>query len=408
MELSPGAQKRSLAIIWVTIFIDLMGVTLIIPFINDFVADLGGDEQSVGLLLGSYAFMQLIFAPVWGRISDRIGRRPVIIIGLFTSAVGFTIFGLADRLWLLFASRMLAGIANANISTAQAYVADITPPQERAGRMGLVGAAFNLGFIVGFPIGGLLSSMLGNQAPVLFAAALSLVNCLAALVILPESYPREVRPPAGEHVSALPWEVLGNTLRNLRRFWKRPALSHVFTAFFIYSVAFSIIHVTFVEYFRDVLSLNPAQRGFVFMFLGVVGAVTQGTLVKRLVRRLGEDRVIELGLVIAAIGLGSIPFLRTVALIYVGTFFIAFGNSLIIPSVMAVISVRSRDHEQGLAMGVTQSLGSLARIIGPPYGGFTYAQINLFFPFLSAGAAALGALGIYVTRPKVVGGESLE
>jgi multidrug resistance protein len=402
VKLSPAAQKRSLVIVWVTIFIDLMGVTLIIPFINDFVADLGGDEQSVGLLLGSYAFMQLLFAPVWGRISDRIGRRPVIIIGLFTSAVGFTIFGMADKLWLLFASRMLAGLANANISTAQAYVADITPPKERAGRMGLVGAAFNLGFIVGFPIGGVLSSAFGNQAPVLFAAAISLVNGLAALVILPESYPKEVRPQAEERMSVHPWVVARITLRNLRRFWKQPDLTRVFTTFFIYSVAFSIIHVTFVEYFRDVMNLPPSARGFVFMFLGVIGAITQGTVVKWLVRRWGEDRVIELGLFVAGAGLALIPFLRTVPLIYAGTFLIAFGNSLIMPSVMAVISVRSKEHEQGIAMGVTQSLGSLARIIGPTYGGFTYAQINMYFPFLSAGAAALGALGIYVMRPRGV------
>ncbi|UCD38767.1 MAG: MFS transporter, partial [Fidelibacterota bacterium] len=304
-------------------------------------------------------------------------------------------------LWMLFASRMLAGFANANISTAQAYVADITPPAERAGRMGLVGAAFNLGFIVGFPIGGVLSSLLGNQAPVLFAAALSLVNGLAALVILPESYPKEVRPPVGEGLSARPWEVLRTTLRNLRRFWKRPALSRVFTAFFIYTVAFSIIHVTFVEYFRDVLHLPPAERGFVFMFIGIVGAITQGTLVKRLVRRWGESRVIEIGLASLAAGLGSIPFLRTFALVYIGAFFIALGNSLVMPSVMAVVSRRSRDHEQGVAMGVTQSLGSLGRIIGPPYGGFTYAQINLYFPFLSAAAMALTALGIHASRPKL-------
>ena len=400
MQLSSAAQKRSLVIVWVTIFIDLMGITLIIPFINDFVADLGGDEQSVGLLLGSYAFMQLLFSPVWGRISDRVGRRPVIIIGLFTSAIAFAVFGMADKLWLLFASRMLAGLANANISTAQAYVADITPPKERAGRMGLVGAAFNLGFIVGFPIGGLLSSAFGNQAPVLFAAAISLVNGLAALAILPESFPKEARPPVEERMSIHPWVVARITLRNLRRFWSQPDLTRVFSSFFIYSVAFSIIHVTFVEYFRDVMNLPPSARGFVFMFLGVVGAITQGTVVKWMVRRRGEDRVIELGLVIAALGLGIVPFLRTLPLVYVGTFLIAFGNSLIIPSVMAVISIRSQEHEQGIAMGVTQSLGSLARIIGPPYGGFTYAQVNMYFPFVSAGAAALGALGIYVMRPR--------
>lgn len=399
MELA--AQKRSLAVIWTTIFIDLMGLTLIIPFINDFVDELGGDEQAVGLLLGSYAAMQLLFAPVWGRISDRIGRRPVIIIGLATSAVAFAIFGLANHLWLLFASRILAGVANANIATAQACVADITPPSERAGRMGLVGAAFNLGFIIGFPIGGILSSAFGNRAPVLFASAVSLVNCLAALAVLPESYPREARPASQRTISARPLEVITATMKNLARFWRRPALSRLLTTFFIYTIAFSIIHVTFVEYGRDVLRISPHERGFVFMFMGIVGAITQGTVVRRLSRRLGEDRVIELGLLAMALGLALVPFLHSVSLVYFACLFISLGNGLVTPSVMAAVSLRSREHEQGMAMGVTQSLGSLGRIIGPPYGGFTYARINFYFPFLSAAAAALAALGIYATRPRV-------
>lgn len=396
-----AAQKRALVIIWITIFIDLMGITLIIPFINDLVADMGGDEQSVGLLLGSYALMQLLFAPVWGRVSDRIGRRPVIIIGLGASAVAFTIFGLADELWLLFASRMLAGMANANISTAQAYVADITPPAERAGRMGLVGAAFSLGFIVGFPIGGVLSSALGNQAPVLFAAGMSLVNCLAALVILPESLPKAMRRAASRPTgNAL--QAMGSALAQIGVYWRRPALSRLLTTFFIFTVAFSVIHVTFVEYFRDVLVLPPRDRGFVFMWIGIVGASTQALLVKRLVGRYGEARVIELGLLSMALGLGSIPFLRTLPLIYGGSLFIALGNSLVLPSVMAMVSRRSGEDEQGVAMGVTQSLGSLGRIIGPPYGGITYARVNFTFPFVSAAGMALAAWVLWRGRGRGV------
>ncbi len=403
-----AAQKRALVIIWITIFIDLMGITLIIPFINDLVADLGGDEQSVGLLLGSYALMQLLFAPVWGRISDRIGRRPVIIIGLATSAVAFTIFGLADKLWLLFASRMLAGLANANISTAQAYVADITPRAERAGRMGLIGAAFNLGFIVGFPIGGILSSALGNQAPVLFAAGLSLVNCLAALVILPESYPKAARAEGGQLPAIHPLRTMVESMGNVALFWRRPAISLVLTTFLIFTIAFSVIHVTFVEYFRDVLVLSPRDRGFVFMWIGIVGAITQVTLLKGLVRRFGEGRVIELGLLAMALGLASIPFLRSLSLIYFGSMFIALGKSRVTPTVMAVISQRSGEREQGAAMGVTQSLGSLGRIIGPPYGGITYARVNFFFPFLSAAAMAVAAWALFRGRGSAAASPALE
>ncbi len=390
-------------IIWVTIFIDLMGITLIIPYINDFVADLGGDEQAVGFLLASYAAMQLLFAPLWGRISDRIGRRPVIIIGLAASTVAFTIFGAATELWLLFASRMLAGIANANISTAQAYVADISTPSERAGRMGLVGAAFNLGFIVGFPIGGILSTAYGNQAPAYFAAALSLVNCLAALVILPESRSKEERRAHLRTARVSAFQVIAIGLRNVRQFWARPALSRTLTVFFLFTTAFSVLHVTFVEYGRDILHISAQERGFVFMFIGIVGAAIQGLVVKPLAARVGEDRVIEIGLLAMAIGLASIPFLRSVAQLYLGAFFVALGNSLVTPSVMAVISMRSGEGEQGVAMGVTQSMGSLGRILGPPFGGLTYARINFMFPFLAASGGALVALALYITRPRPAG-----
>ncbi|MCH7528759.1 MAG: MFS transporter [Candidatus Marinimicrobia bacterium] len=391
-------------IIWITIFIDLMGITLIIPYINDFVADLGGDEQAVGFLLASYAAMQLLFAPVWGRISDRIGRRPVIIVGLAASAVAFTIFGSATQLWVLFASRMLAGIANANISTAQAYVADISTPSERAGRMGLIGAAFSLGFIVGFPIGGILSTAYGNQAPAYFAAAISLLNCLAALVILPESRSKEERRAAqlqSAPVSA--WRALAVSLGNVRQFWARPELSRTLTVFFLFTTAFSVLHVTFVEYGRDILHISAQERGFVFMFIGIVGAAVQGLVVKPLAARVGEDRVIELGLLAMAIGLASIPFLRSVVELYLGAFFVALGNSLVTPAVLAVISMRSGEGEQGVAMGVTQSIGSLGRILGPPFGGLTYARINFMFPFLAAAGGALVALALYASRPRPAG-----
>ncbi len=387
-------------IIWVTIFIDLMGITLIIPYINDFVADLGGDEQAVGFLLASYAAMQLLFAPVWGRISDRIGRRPVIIIGLAASTVAFTIFGSATKLWLLFASRMLAGIANANISTAQAYVADISSPSERAGRMGLIGAAFNLGFIVGFPIGGILSTAYGNQAPAYFAAAISLLNCLAALVILPESRSKEERRMQLRAARVSAFQALAASLGNVRRFWARPELSRTLTVFFLFTTAFSVLHVTFVEYGRDILQISAQERGFVFMFIGIVGVAVQGLVIKPLAARVGEDRVIEIGLLAMAFGLASIPFLRTVVQLYLGAFFVAVGNSLVTPAVTAVISMRTGEGEQGIAMGVTQSMGSLGRILGPPFGGLTYARINFMFPFLAASGGALVALALYATRPR--------
>ena len=400
-------------IIWITIFIDLMGVTLIIPYINDFVADLGGDERQVGFLLASYAVMQLLFAPVWGRISDRIGRRPIIIIGLATSAVAFTIFGLADQLWLLFASRMLAGMANANISVAQAFVADITPPEKRAGRMGLVGAAFNLGFIVGFPVGGILATLYGNAAPALLAAGMSALNCLAAIFILPESLPKKARQKAieaeggggrsgdstkGVGDSGRIFAAMSTSFRNLADYWRRPAVSRILTSFLLYTVAFSTLHVVFVEYTRDVVVITAMQRGFVFMFIGVVGALVQFTLIKPMVARWGEHRTAETGILTMAIGLAIFPFLNSYGSLFVGAFFVSVGNSLVTPTIFAVISQRSSESEQGVAMGVTQSLGALGRVIGPPYGGLTYALLGYRFPFVSAAVIALMALVVYAGR----------
>ena len=393
------AETRSMWIIWITIFIDLMGVTLIIPYINDFVADLGGDERQVGFLLASYAVMQLLFAPVWGRISDRVGRRPIIIIGLGTSAVAFTIFGLADQLWLLFASRMLAGMANANISVAQAFVADITPPEKRAGRMGLVGAAFNLGFIVGFPIGGILATLYGNAAPALLAAGLSAVNCLAALFILPESLPKAARQNAIKSAGeGGVWAAMSTSFRHLADYWQRPAVSRILTSFLLYTVAFSTLHVVFVEYARDVVVITPMQRGFVFMFIGVVGALVQFTAIKPMVARWGEHRTAETGILTMAIGLALFPFMSSYGLMFVGAFFVSVGNSLVTPTIFAVISQRSSESEQGVAMGVTQSLGALGRVIGPPYGGLSYALLGYRFPFLSAAAIAVLSLVVYAGR----------
>lgn len=394
MAMDKKAQSRSLVIIWITIFIDLMGITLIIPYINDFVDQLGGDEQVVGILLASYAGMQLIFAPIWGRISDKVGRRPIILIGLLGSAVAFTIFGLADELWILFASRMLAGLANANMSVAQAYVADITPPRERAGRMGLIGAAFNLGFIIGFPVGGLLATAYGFQAPALLAAGMSLLNFIAALFILPESLSANVRKSNRDQKTGSPLNAVKTSFAILARFWRQPSLTRVLTTFFMFTIAFSIIHVTFIEYSRDHLNLSIAARGYVFMFLGIVGVVTQAFIVRRLVKAVGEEQVIKIGLVAMAIGLASMPFFRSLAGIYFSALFISLGNSLVTPAVTAVISMRSHDREQGVAMGVTQSLASMGRIIGPPFGGITYAQINYRFPFLAGAIMAL--LGLWV------------
>ena len=194
--------------------------------------------------------------------------------------------------------------------------------------------------------------------------------------------------------------AMTGSFANLARFWRRPAISRILTSFLLYTTAFSMLHVVFVEFGRDILMISPMERGLIFMFIGIVGAVIQFTAIKPMVSRWGEDRTIEIGMATMAVGLGIMPYMDTYALVFIGSFFISAGNSLVTPVVSAVISQRSSDSEQGVAMGVTQSLGSLGRIIGPPYGGMSYALLGYRFPFLSGAVVAIVALLIYAGRAR--------
>ena len=385
--------KFQIYIIWATIFLDLMGITLIIPFINELVEQLGGDERHAGLLLASYALMQFIFAPILGKISDKYGRRPVLLFGMLGASIAFLIFSFANQLWLLFVSRMFAGISNANISVAQAYIADITNPKERTVKMGIIQAAFSLGFIIGFPIGGILSEQFSISTPSILASSLSMINAIFAYFLLPESLNQKNRKM--ESIVLNPLSIIESSILNIKNYYQNQKFKSILIIFFLYSFAFSILHVTFVEFNREYLKMNSQKIGLIFMYIGIIGFLIQMFFIKSLIKIFNEENVMIIGFSLMAFGLVLTPFVDHMNWLFLTTFFVSSGNSLIAPTATSLISQKATKSEQGLILGITQSLGSLGRIFGPPFGGLTYYTIHMMFPFISAAIVLIGSIIFY-------------
>jgi multidrug resistance protein len=338
----------------------------------------------VGLLSSSFSLAQFLFAPFWGRLSDRIGRRPVILMGLLGSALSYSFFALATSLPMLFVARTLAGIAGANIPTAQAFIADTTTPETRARGMGLIGAAFGLGFIFGPAIGGFLSHW-GYAAPAWFAAAISLANFTAALFLLPES-----RPPDARDASR------PGRIEVLRRAVTRPNLPMVLVVYFLVLTSFASFEAVFALYSERRFGFTPATIGYMFAWVGLVLATVQGVLVGRVVKRVGERAVVPAAIFAMALALGLIPVAGSVPVLAAVAGLLALGMGFNSPSLLSAISQLADPRDQGSTLGVSQSLGSLARIIGPMWGGWVFDQFGIRFPFLTASALMLCACALGV------------
>lgn len=396
------ARRSPLVIIFFTVFIDLLGFGIIIPLLPFYAETFGATGLTVGLLSASFSLMQFLFAPVWGRLSDRIGRRPVILIGLFGSFVSYLIFGFARSLTLLFAARLCAGIAGANISTAQAFIADTTSPADRAKGMGLVGAAFGMGFIFGPAVGGFLSRW-GYATPAFFASALSLANFCAAVFLLPET---RIAAAHTEHAPAP-----AGRLEALRRALARPYLPTLLLVYFVVIAAFSGFEATFALFSERRFAFTASTIGYMFAFIGVVLSIVQGVIVGRTARRLGEQRIVPMAILFLALGLGLIPVSRTVPVLTAACGLLAVGMGFNSPSITSLISRLSSRDEQGSVLGVSQSLASLARVLGPAWGGFTYDRFGMAVPYLLASGAMLiacvlsviGLRHLQLDRPSTVG-----
>ncbi|MEK6304037.1 MAG: MFS transporter [Acidobacteriota bacterium] len=365
------AKPRSpLVIIFITIFIDLVGFGIVIPVLPLYAERYGASEATVGVLLAIYSAMQFVFAPILGKLSDRVGRRPVLLVSLIGTSlgfllmgfapsmpVGFALFGLAPTLVWLFVARIIDGVSGGNISTAQAYIADVTSPEERSKGMGLIGAAFGLGFVFGPMIGGVLS-YISPEAPFFFAAAMAAANATALYFLLPESLSAEHRSEARRGGLV---EVLQQSEWHLRA---------VTATYFFSTVAFAMMTATFALFAAHRFGFDAWHTGLLFGYVGVIGAVIQGGLLGRLVKMFGDKSLAVAGTAIFAASVFVFPLSQAVISLVLASTGVAIGNSLMTPTLNALASKSVSAALQGRVLGVMASVASLARIIGPVLGGW--------------------------------------
>ena len=362
-----------LVIIFVTVFIDLLGFGLIIPLLPFYAESFGASALAIGLLGTSFSLMQFLFSPVWGRWSDRVGRKPIILLGLFGSGASYMMLALANSLALLFLARIVGGIAGANIPAAQAYIADVTTPENRARGMGLIGAAFGLGFIFGPAIGGLLSRV-SPETPMWCAAALCFANFVAAWFLLPESRSANASN-----------RTLGR-LEAFRHAMTKPTLLLILALYFLVTMAFAAFEATFALFTEARFGYTAASIGFLFTFIGTIIAIVQGVLIGKAVRLVGERRIIPVAIAAISLSIGLLPFVWNVPTLLVALGLLALGMGFNNPSLSSMVSKLSDDDDQGGTLGLASSLASLGRVVGPAWGGYLYDAFGMTTPYLSAAA----------------------
>lgn len=339
-----------------------------------------------------YSVAQFFLAPLWGRLSDRLGRRPILILGLLGSAASYVVFAYADTLAILFLSRIMAGIGGATVPVAQAYIADITPPEKRAGNLGLIGAAFGLGFIFGPAMGGILAPI-SSQAPGLAAAALCFGNGVLAFFYLPESLSREEREERDRGVAP-------PRLRDFRIALSNATTARILLLSFLFTVAFAAMQPTFPLYGAIRFQLEERHVGYLFAFLGTVSAIMQGGLVRRLVPLMGERRLIQLAGFPFIAGLLVIAYAHSIPVLLLGLALLALGFGGTLPSIVSLLSRVAPSQLQGSVLGIGQSVGSLARIIGPTLAGVVYDLRGMEWPYLGGAWVAGAALLVALTLPR--------
>ncbi len=383
-------KKGSLLVLFLAVFIDLLGFGIVVPLLSFYAQTYGASGLVLGSILASYSLMQFFFSPIWGRLSDRIGRRPVMIGALSGNVAGYTIFAFSQSITMLMVARIVSGICAANIATAQAYVADSTTPENRSKGMGLIGAAFGLGFIFGPPTGGILADigashgMHGNFLPGVFAALLSLTAVMIAIFSLPESKttasaPRRRRPPQFDGEI---WRII---LRERK-------LSLAIAALALMVLSFSALEPTVVLHGRDRFGFSPKELGYFFGFMGIIVAGIQGGVIGRITRRFGDSGTALIGGISTLIGLVFVPWIYSVPLLFGVAFFLAIGQGFCYPSINAHVSKVSPEDQRGSVLGLSAAMGSLARVIGPIMAGVLFDRWKATGAFY--GQAVCVAIGV--------------
>ncbi|MCA9413224.1 MAG: MFS transporter [Candidatus Omnitrophica bacterium] len=399
---TPEDRKRfaALMVIFFTVFIDLIGFGIIIPILQPYaIGKFGATEFQAGILMGVFSMVQFFFTPLWGWLSDRFGRKPILLITLLGIALSYVVLAVANSLTMLFVGRIMAGFFAGNIAIAQSYVADVTPPEKRAHGMGLIGAAFGLGFTFGPMIGGLLAHW-GYAAPSFAAAGASGVAFLFGLIVLEESYPKEKRSEPSE---------LRHPILNLAKVYSEHQVRNVVFANFLWTTTFSMWEVVLVlfvgfEVFPEIPEDDlPMRVGMIFGVMGLLSAFIQGGMIRQLMKHFDERKLTHIGIVFYIIG--SLGFVGYLAGSFQGTFWplvpalllIAIGSAFMNTLPSAIVSRLVGPDRQGEVIGSFRGMGSLGRVVGPVVGAYFFAHLSHASPYI-AGAVLMGVAFLLVMR----------
>lgn len=372
-----------LLVIFLTVFIDLIGFGICLPLLPKYAERYGAQGWQIGAAMGVYSLMQLVFAPWWGQLSDRIGRRPVLLVSNFGSIIAYGLFGLSARyigdtgFWILVGSRVFAGICGANLSVASAFIADVTTPEKRSKGMGLIGMAFGLGFILGPVLGSQAFKHFGLAGPGAVAAAICALNFLLGCFILPETRKTEVAPPPRRP-----------RLAQIRHVLAMKEVGFLVGIYFLGTFAFTAFESTLPLLLDAKLRFDEEHVGYVFAFCGIMAAMVQGGGIGRLVKSFGERRLIGASLIVVAISLLLMPLANSLLTLLLALAVFAIGSGINRAPTMGLISQLSPPDEQGTTLGIAQSAGTLARVLGPTVATTLY-DLWLPAPYLACATIAL-------------------
>lgn len=388
-----GANQRALVLVYATIFLDVLGLGVLIPILPYYAQQFRTDAFTVGFLSAAFSIAQFTASPFLGALSDRIGRRPVILVNILGSGLAYILFGWADTLWLLMLARVLEGITGGSVSTAQAYIADVTPPEDRMKRFGLIGAVFGLGFIIGPAFGGFLSKI-SLAAPAYAAGSLCLLAAAFGYFMLPESLPEGRR--SGEGMRFRDANPFGRISDAMRRDALRPILIAIFTV----NVAFSGLQSNFAVYTLKRFGMGPQDNAWIFVYIGVLSILMQGLVVRRLPKTLDPVKASIGGLLAMGAGLLGISFARAEWHLFPAIFVMAVGNGISAPMLTGLVSRRVGEREQGVVLGSTQSILSATRVVGPLFAGFLFDAFGSGSPYWTGSLLALAAVLIVARTPR--------
>ncbi len=368
-------KKKPLYTIFLIVFIDLLGFGIILPLLPFIAEKFKASDFQVGLLAATYSFFQFVGAPILGDLSDRFGRKKILLISQIGTFAGFLLLGFANSLWLIFLSRLIDGLTGGNISIAQAYIADVTTSKNRARGMGIIGAAFGLGFIFGPALGGFLAQF-GFAAPAFFAAFISLLSIFATMFLLKETV---------KNNKVAPIQRRKINFKKLYSLLKQKPIGFLIILFFALNLAFSSFQGIFALWAERKLNFGPQNIGYLFAYIGILSVLTQLKILPELLKRIKEIKLLQLGVLMRSIGLVLVPFSVFPFVIYISFFFIAIGNGISEPTLQSIASENVDQKHYGQVLGYLQSSGSLGRISGPILGGGLFEFIGTSAPFLFAG-----------------------